>query len=63
MNMMNQKRNEECDGAEDKDTSLMRMRFEEILNTLTTTTKEKMGKRERLMKLKKGVPKAEIDIE
>lgn len=39
----------------------MRQRFEEILHTLTASTKEKTEKREWLMKLKKGVAKAKID--
>ena len=39
----------------------MRLRFEEILQTLKASTKENIEGRERLMKLKKGVAKAEID--
>ena len=39
----------------------MRLRFEEILHTLTPTTKENIEQRERLMKLKKGVSKVELD--
>ena len=39
----------------------MRLRFEEVLHTLTVTMKENVGKRERLMKLEKGVPKDQID--
>ena len=45
---------------EDDDTRIMRMRFEDILNTLTPTTKENIAERERLLKIKKGVSKAEI---
>ena len=39
----------------------MRLRFEDILNSLKSTMKENMEERERLSKLKKGVPKAEIE--
>ena len=39
----------------------MRLRFEKILQTLKASTKENIEGRERLMKLKKGVAKAEID--
>ena len=48
-------------GEEDDETKIMRLRFEEILHTLTPTTKENIEKRERLMKLKKGVSKVELD--
>ena len=39
----------------------MRLRFEDILNSLKSTTKENMEERERSAKLKKAVPKAEIE--
>ena len=39
----------------------MRLRFEKILLTLKASTKGNTEGRERLMKLKKGVAKAEID--
>ena len=39
----------------------MTLRFEEILHTLKASTKGNIGGRERLMKLKKGVVKAQID--
>ena len=48
--------NEEVDG----EIRIMRLRFEEILDTLKASTKENIEGRERLMKLKKGVAKAEI---
>ena len=48
------------DREEDK-TKIMTLRFEEVLHTLTATTKGNIEERERLMKLKKGVPKDEID--
>ena len=57
----NQGENENTDEVEDEDTGLMRLRFEEILNALTASTKESIVERDRLMKLKKGVAKAEID--
>ena len=39
----------------------MTLRFEEILHTLKASTKGNIGGRERLMKLKKGEVKAQID--
>ena len=39
----------------------MRLRFEGILNSLKSTMKENMEERKRLVKLKKGVQKAEIE--
>ena len=39
----------------------MTLRFEEILHILKASTKGNIGGRERLMKLKKGVVKAQID--
>ena len=48
-------------GEEDDETKIMRLRFEEILHTLIATTKENIEQRERLMKLKKGVSKVELD--
>ena len=48
--------NEEKDG----ETKIMRLMFEEILHTLKASTKENIKGRERLMKLKKGVAKAEV---
>ena len=45
---------------EDREIRIMRLRFEEILHTLKASTKENIEGRERLMKLKKGVAKAEI---
>ena len=44
-------------GEEDDETKITRLRFEEILHTLTPTTKGNIEQRERLMKLKKGVSK------
>ena len=46
---------------EDEETREMRLRFEDILNSLKSTMKENMEEREQLAKLKKGVPKAEIE--
>ena len=45
---------------EDGEIGTMRLRFEEILPTLKASAKENIAGRERLMKLKKGVAKAEI---
>ena len=45
---------------EDREIRIMRLRFEEILHTLKASTKENIEGRERLIKLKKGVVKAEI---
>ena len=39
----------------------MTLRFEEILHILKASTKGNIGGRQRLMKLKKGVVKAQID--
>ena len=38
----------------------MRLRFEDILNTLTPSTKENIEQREQLLKIKRGISKAEI---
>ena len=46
---------------EDDDTRIMRLRFEEIFNTLTSTTNENIEQRERLLKIKKGISKDEVD--
>ena len=43
-----------------KKFSIMGLRFEEILHTLKASTKENIGGRERLIKQKYGVAKAEI---
>ena len=45
---------------EDREIRIMRLKFEEILHTLKASKKENIEGRERLMKLKKGVAKAEI---
>ena len=45
----------------DKETRIMRLRFEEILQPLIASTKENTEGKEHLMKLKKGVVKTEID--
>ena len=45
---------------EDEETREMRLSFEDILNPLKSTTKENMEERERLAKLKKGVPKQKL---
>ena len=52
---------ENINGEEEEETRIMRLRFEKILQTLKASTKENIEGRERLMKLKKGVAKAEID--
>ena len=46
---------------EDDDTRIMRLRFEEVLHTLTETMIENIEERKGLMNLKKGVPKDEVD--
>ena len=46
---------------EDEVTRIMRLRFEEVLLTVTAFTKENIKEKGRLMKLKKGVAKTEID--
>ena len=51
---------ENVNEEEDGEIRIMRLRFEEILDTLKASTKENIEGRERLMKLKKGVAKAEI---
>ena len=43
------------------DTRIMRLRFEDILNTLTPSMKENIEQRERLLKIKRGIYKVEID--
>ena len=45
---------------EDEETRIMRLRFEGILHILKASTKKNIEVRERLVKLKKGVAKAEI---
>ena len=57
----NENGNENEGEPEDEETRETRLRFEDILNSLKSTTKENMEERERLAKLKKGVPKAEIE--
>ena len=52
---------EKINEEEEEETRIMRLRFEKILQTLKASTKENIEGRERLMKLKKGVAKAEID--
>ena len=52
---------ENTNEEEEEETRIMRLKFEEILETLKASTKENIEGRERLMKLKKGVAKAEID--
>ena len=51
---------ENINEEEDGEIKIMRLRFEEVLHTLKASTKENTEGRERLMKLKKGVAKAEI---
>ena len=46
--------------GEDEETRIMRLRFEGILHILKASTKKNIEVRERLVKLKKGVAKAEI---
>ena len=57
----NENGNENEGEPEDEETREMRLRFEDVLNSLKSTTKENIEERERLAKLKKGVPKAEIE--
>ena len=52
---------ENINNKEEEDTRITQLRFQEILQTLKASTKENIEGRERLMKLKKGVAKAEID--
>ena len=53
---------ENINKEEDEETRIMRSRFEEILHTLTSSTKEILKReRQQLMKLKKGVAKDEIN--
>ena len=52
---------EQANEEEDDDTRIMRLRFVDILNTLTPSTKENIEQRERLLKIKRGISKAEID--
>ena len=51
---------ENINEEEDGETRIMRLMFEEILHTLKASTKENIKGRERLMKLRKGVAKAEV---
>ena len=46
--------------GEDEETRIMRLRFEGILHILKASTKKNIEVRKRLVKLKKGVAKAEI---
>ena len=57
----NENGNENEGEPEDEETREMKLRFEDIFNSLKSTMKENMEERERLAKLKKGVPKAEIE--
>ena len=52
---------ENVNKEEDEVTRIMRLRFEEVLHTLTAFTKENIKEKGRLMKLKKGAAKTEID--
>ena len=52
---------ENINKEEEEETRIMRLRFEEILQTLKISTKKNTEGMERLMKLKKGVAKVEID--
>ena len=47
----NENRNENEGEPEDEETREMRLRFEDILNSLKSSTKENMEQRERLAKL------------
>ena len=58
----NNEENLENKNEEDENTRILRMRFEDVLATLTPTTKENIADRERLVKLNKGVSKNEVDI-
>ena len=52
---------EQANEEEDDDTRNMRLRFEDIFNTLTPSTKENIEQREQMLKIKRGISKAEID--
>ena len=52
---------ENINEEEEEKTRIMRLGFEEILQSLKAFEKENIEERERLMKLKKGATKAEID--
>ena len=52
---------EQANKEEDDETRIMRLRVEDILNTLTPSTKENIEQRERLLKIKRGISKAEMD--
>ena len=52
---------ENINEEEEEKTRIMRWGFEEILQSLKAFEKENIEERERLMKLKKGATKAEID--
>ena len=52
---------ENINEEEEEKTRIMRLGFEEILQSLKAFEKEKIEERERLMKLEKGATKAEID--
>ena len=52
---------ENINKEEEEETRIMGLRFEKILQTLKAPTKENIEGRERLMKLKKRVAKAETD--
>ena len=52
---------ENMNEEEEEETGILRLRFEEILQTLKASTKENIEGRDCLMKVKEGVAKAEID--
>ena len=52
---------ENINEEEDEEIRIIRLRFEEDLDTVTAFTKENIKEKELLMKLKKVVAKAEID--
>ena len=58
----NHEENLENKNEEDENSRILKMRSEDALATLTPTMKENIADRERLVKLKKGVPKNEIDL-
>ena len=52
---------ENINEEEDEEIRIIRLRFEEDLDTVTAFTKENIKEKELLMKLKKVVAKTEID--
>ena len=52
---------ENINEEEDEEIRIIRLRFEEDLDTVTAFTKENIREKELLMKLKKVVAKTEID--